>query len=332
MKKALFLLVLSAFCANKSYTLQKHRDKSFGLLTANTACSLVKAILIKIETKLPIDKAAHIQAASSACGIVQGLILAAIPSSGQVTTGNAFAAGSLIANNFVSLLSHYQDKHGHVSIEAKQQNKMLLNTLLLSEIAASMLMQFSDVLGFNTSDRFDISMQNLIAALDACEKAVINDSIDNPTVWNNLELSLLAATAVVNLTSSVYYGCIEEKEQRVIKQKKKALIQFDSTKNEVINFEKSAQEDAAPQVCMMCFDSTIGYIAKTSTVIARISCECLTARRLSANINLSNKIQKRALKLSSGFYLDYSLNNFLIRIIKFSTASVTWVQPRTRNP
>lgn len=213
MKKIIAISLISIFASSASNAAAPAaNNSSIALPAAHAVCTLAKTILTKAGMQLPAAKSHGVFVATSVIGIAQGGIILAMANDRE-KTGNAFAAGSMIANNLVSLVMHAQKlrSKNSVYLETTIDAPYFMNTLLLGQIAATALSVFGDQINPDNSRAFKTAMDNLTAALDAAQKAIISGRTDDIKMWNNLQIALLGATALTNLGSAGYYGCMYEK-------------------------------------------------------------------------------------------------------------------------
>ena len=213
MKKIIAISLISIFASSASNAAAPAaNNSSIALPAAHAVCTLAKTILTKAGMQLPAAKSHGVFVATSVIGIAQGGIILAMANDRE-KTGNAFAAGSMITNNLVSLVMHAQKLRtkNSVYLETTIDAPYFMNTLLLGEIAATALSVFGDQINPDNSSAFKTAMDNLTAALDAAQKAIISGRTDDIKMWNNVQIALLGATALTNLGSAGYYGCMYEK-------------------------------------------------------------------------------------------------------------------------
>ena len=218
MKKIIAISLISIFASSASNAAAPAaNNSSIALPAAHAVCTLAKTILTKAGMQLPAAKSHGVFVATSVIGIAQGGIILAMANDRE-KTGNAFAAGSMITNNLVSLVMHGQKLRTKNSVyletavdTPEKKADYFMDALLLGEIAATALSAFGDQINPDNSRAFKTAMDNLTAALDAAQKAIISGRTDDIKMWNNVQIALLGATALTNLGSAGYYGCMYEK-------------------------------------------------------------------------------------------------------------------------
>ena len=174
MKKIIAISLISIFASSASNAAAPAaNNSSIALPAAHAVCTLAKTILTKAGMQLPAAKSHGVFVATSVIGMAQGGIILAMANDRE-KTGNAFAAGSMITNNLVSLVMHAQKLRtkNSVYLETSIDAPYFMNTLLLGEIAATALSVFGDQINPDNSRAFKTAMDNLTDASKRIKNAI----------------------------------------------------------------------------------------------------------------------------------------------------------------
>lgn len=215
--QVIFCASIAQLVVSPLFPVRKRLMNKHVLPATEIACATLKGVLTKAgmlyHDQNEARRAKICFGLASVVGCAHGATMLANAQS-RMDGGNNLAAGSLIVDSVVTFLMHLLGNNndglgfGH---KFSATDHGMVNVLALSEIVATVLASYSPDVAVMHSIEFKTAMNNLVAAFDACEKAIVSGTMHDPGIWQNLQLTVLAVAALSNFGSGFYHGLVSEK-------------------------------------------------------------------------------------------------------------------------